>query len=248
MKKKLNKILRKLGAEIHGIGYIEKLKNESTHKNEWQKQMELLKGHAPVIFDVGANRGDTAKKYVELFKNTTIHAFEPFPETCTIFKQKHQANKNIILNQCALSSKIGSATLNVNNSVDTNSILQSKVLGATSDASCTTITTVEIETNTIDNYCKVNNILMIDILKIDVQGFEVEVLKGAIEMLQQQKIKLIYTESYFVQQYVDQPLFHQIAAMLYQYGFTLQDIYDPYYSLKNILWCDAMFINQKYFN
>ena len=247
MKNLINKYLKKIGAEIHGVGYIEKLKSESTQKNEWTKQKELLKDRCQTIFDVGANRGDTTMRYMELFNNPTIHAFEPFPETCSIFLENHKSHKKIILNQCALSSKIGTATLNVNNSVDTNSLLKSSNLGATSDVSCKTVAQIEIETNTLDNYCKQNRINQIDILKLDVQGFEIEVLKGAIEMLNLQKIKLIYTESYFVQQYVNQPLFHEIAAMLYQYNFTLQDIYDPYYSPTNVLWCDAMFINKSYF-
>jgi FkbM family methyltransferase len=248
MKNKLNKYFRKFGFELHGVGYIEKLKNSSVDKNEWNKKRELLGENVKTIFDVGANRGETALKYMNIFPVATIHAFEPFPETCVVFNENHKNHKNVILNQVALSSKVGKAVLNVNTSVDTNSLLQSGKLGATSDGSCKTVDQLEIKTNTLDNYCKQNNIQEIDILKIDVQGFEIEVLKGTLELLTAGKIKLIYTESYFVQQYINQPLFYEIAALLLQYDFVLQDIYDPYYSAKNILWCDAMFICKKHFN
>jgi FkbM family methyltransferase len=244
MKEKINKYLRKFGAEIHGIGYVQKLKNSDLKKNEWSKQKELLGGKANIIFDVGANRGNTVIEYLKIFPNSMIHSFEPFPDSCSIFFEKHKDNSNVILNKCALSNKIGKAILNINNSVDTNSLLDSKKIGATSDKSCHTVGQIKIETNTIDNYCNDYKIKTIDILKIDVQGHEVEVLNGAINMLKAGNIKLIYTECYFRQQYIDQPLFHDISKFLYDYNFVFQDIYDPYYSKNSMLWCDSIFINK----
>ena len=73
----LNKFLNKFGVEIHGIGFMEKLRNQSPDKNAWIKQRNLINNN-PVIFDVGANRGDTTSKYLKLFPNATIIAFEPF--------------------------------------------------------------------------------------------------------------------------------------------------------------------------
>ena len=243
MKNKINSYLRRFGIEIHGVGYIQKLKNSDLKKSEWSKQQELLKSKANVIFDVGANRGDTTLKYLNLFPKARIHSFEPFPESYEIFINRHKENLNVQLNKYALSSSIGKAILNINKSVDTNSLLESKKIGATSDKSCISIGQIEIETNTIDNYCAQNNIKEIDVLKIDVQGSEIEVLKGALEMLKKGSIKLIYTETYFEQQYVNQPLFHDISQLLYKHNFVLQDIYDPYFSKNNILWCDSIFVN-----
>ena len=243
MKNKINSYLRRFNVEIHGVGYIQKLKNSVIKKSEWSKQLELLKSKADVIFDVGANRGDITLKYLNLFPKAKIHSFEPFPKSYEIFINRHKKNTNVQLNKYALSSSIGRANLNINKSVDTNSLLESKNIGATSDKSCTSIGQLEIETNTIDNYCIQHNINEIDILKIDVQGSEIEVLKGALNMLKKGNIKLIYTETYFKQQYVNQPLFHDISQLLYNHNFVLQDIYDPYFSKKNILWSDAIFIN-----
>ena len=243
MKNVINKYLRKFGLEIHGVGYIQKLKSSDFKKSEWRKQQELLKNTADVIFDVGANRGDITLKYLTLFPNAKIHSFEPFPESYKIFISRHKDNLNVRLNKYALSSSIGKATLNVNTSVDTNSLLKSKKIGANSDKSCVSVGQIEIEINTIDNYCMQNNITIIDILKIDVQGSEIEVLKGALNMLKKGMIKLIYIETYFEQQYINQPLFHEISQLLYTHNFVLQDIYDPYFSKNNLLWCDSIFIN-----
>ena len=243
MKNTINKYLRRFGIEIHGVGYIQKLRNSDLKKSEWQKQKELLKGKANVIFDVGANRGNTTLKYLKLFPNAIIHSFEPFPDSYEVFINLHKDNLNVNLNKYALSNDIGSSILNVNKSVDTNSFLESKKIGANSDKSCVSVGQILIETNTIDNYCSKNNIKEIDILKIDVQGFEIEVLKGALDMLKNGSIKLIYIETYFKQQYVNQPLFHDISKLLYNHNFALQDIYDPYFSKNNIVWCDSIFVN-----
>lgn len=241
-KSTINKFINKFGLEIHGIGFMEKLRNLNPAKSAWLKQRNLVTTNNPVIFDVGANRGDTTSKYLELFPDAAIFAFEPFEPSYNIFKKIHKQNINVRLVPMGLSNEFGIAQLNVNKSIDTNSLLSSKKLGATSDYSCETIGTVNINLITIDDFCEKNRINEIDILKIDVQGSELNVLKGAKKMLSKNAIKLVYTESYFKQQYSEQPLFHEIASFLYEFGFTLQDIYDPYYNAESILWCDSIFI------
>ena len=243
MKNLINKYLNIFGVEIHGSGYIQKLMRSEYKKSEWKTQQKLLDKKASVIFDVGANRGNTVSKYLSLFPNVKIHAFEPFPDMCKIFLNRYKDNLNVCLNKYALSNNIGSANFYVNTSIDTSSLLKSKNIGASSDKNCFSVNEIVVNTNTIDNYCLENNISEIDILKIDVQGSELKVLKGALNMLTSSKIKLIYIETYFKQQYINQPLFHDISKLLYEYNFILQDIYDPYFSKKNILWCDAIFIN-----
>ena len=245
MKTFINKYLSKFGVAIHGVGYIKKLKSSDPKKNEWAIQKKILNNRVNVIFDVGANRGNTSLKYASLFPKAKIHAFEPFPDSCKKFVLNHKNNMNIKLNHYALSNKVGKASLNINKSVDTNSFLKSKKIGANSDKHCVSTGNMVVKTNTIDNYCKKNNIKEIDVLKIDVQGSELKVLEGAIGLLKNQKIKLIYTETYFKQQYINQPLFHDISKFLYNYNFNIQDVYDLYFSEENLLWCDSIFVNSK---
>ncbi len=99
MKNKINKFLRIFGSEIHGLGYLQKLKNGEFKKNEWSVVQQLLDGKVNVIFDVGAHRGNTAYDLVKVFPNSLIHSFEPFPESCEFFLKKHQENNNVRLNQ-----------------------------------------------------------------------------------------------------------------------------------------------------
>ena len=53
---------------------------------------------------------------------------------------------------------------------------------------------IDVQTQSIDNFCLENNINCIDLLKIDTEGSELNVLKGAENFLSENKIKVIYTE------------------------------------------------------
>ena len=80
MKKKLNRILRKFGAEIHGTGYLQSLQKAEFRKDSFFDSAGTLQGQKiNTIFDLGANRGDISARYRNEFPEATIYAFEPFP-------------------------------------------------------------------------------------------------------------------------------------------------------------------------
>lgn len=243
LKNKINSIFKKFGFEIHGLGYLKKISKNSLENDAFEVQREILKDReVKVIFDVGASRGDVTQTYANLFPKAEIFAFEPFPEAANAFKERFDKIPAIHLHNLAISDKSGIATFHVNKSVDTSSLLASQKLGASSDKSCETVTTVQVKTENIETICSELNIAHIDILKMDVQGSELAILKGAKNTLGHGKISIIYSEVYFKPQYVGQPLFYDIATFLKSYGYELQDLYDPYYNASQILWADALFV------
>ena len=81
----------------------------------------------------------------------------------------------------------------------------------------------------------------IDFLKIDVQGYELEVLKGSARSLLD--VAVIYIEVSFVELYKQQPLFFDIHAFLTKFGFKLFNLYELSSSTTGrLLWCDAVYI------
>jgi FkbM family methyltransferase len=237
MKNVINKLIRPFKVEIHGIGYLKKIKKSEFKENP----IDLLKKLFPkskIIFDVGANNGSMSKEFLLNFTNSHVFAFEPLVE----FQQLFQKEERITYNQLVLSDKIGQLEFNVNKSLDTSSILQSKKIGANSDEQCQTIEKRRVNSVTLDSYCKSNKINQIDILKIDTQGGELSILKGSVEMLTKGQIKCIFCETYFKEQYVDQPLFYEIGIFLQNFGYHLSDFSNPYYNENSLLWCDAIFI------
>lgn len=111
---------------------------------------------------------------------------------------------------------------------------------------------IEIETTTLDTYCQQEGINAIDFLQVDVQGADLDVLKGA-SLLLDRSVLAIQTEVEFSPLYTNQPLFADIDIYLRNKDFTLFDIdglsrytrsYSPICSPAHtgqLLWADAFY-------
>ncbi len=240
----VNKYCRKFGFEIHGTGYMQSVEKNTFKEDAFLKQHELSEGNCAVIFDVGANIGDTAISYHQLFPAAKIYAFEPFPASFTSLSDRVSGISKIRTFQNGIADRSGKMKFYVNHNTSTNSLLVPQKMGLSSDKQVANKNNIEVEVITIDNFCEANNIIAIDILKLDIQGGELAALKGAAKMLANKKINLIYTEAYFRQQYIDQPLLHEISTYLYQYGYCMQDMYNPIYGKGALAWCDVIFIKE----
>jgi FkbM family methyltransferase len=82
---------------------------------------------------------------------------------------------------------------------------------------------VEIETTTLDDFCADENIENIDFLQIDVQGADLDVLQGAVNLLSRSVLG-IQIEVEFSPLYKDQPLFRDVDKYLDKYNFSLFDL------------------------
>jgi FkbM family methyltransferase len=244
MKATLNKFLRKFGAEIHGTGYLQALAKNEFKKDVFSVKRDLLGENVKVIFDVGANRGDVAQIYSNTFPEANVYAFEPFPASFSTLQQRFSGNSRISCYQMAVAEDNQPRTFYVNKNVDTNSLLKPQNTGLSSDKQVENLTQIEVQSLTLDDFCASEKIEKVDILKMDIQGGEFSALRGAQNLLKEGKISLVYSEVYFIEQYEKQPLFHDISKLLFQYGYTLQDIYSPIYGQGNIAWADVVFVKK----
>lgn len=239
-KKNLKSILKKLGINVGALRLEEAFKD----------QLNLFKTVAPsVIFDVGANRGQTLAKYRTAFPHAHIYAFEPYKPVFEELNKNFGNEKQTTLEKVALSDKNGVATFHVNKCHYTNSLFESgqsdeyKNSGGHMD----TVEKLNVPTETIDNYSKKHGLEKIGILKMDIQGGELKALQGASDMLSGEKIDLIYTEVEFVKLYKNQPLFHDIGAFLEKFGYQIHNIYNL--SVNNsgqLTSADALFVSQNF--
>jgi FkbM family methyltransferase len=239
MKRIINNLLSPLNVELHGKGYIKKISKGEFRSDAFVIQKEILP-HPHTIFDVGSNRGTITAKYLSMYNDANIFAFDPIEH---FSKEYLKFGSKVKFHNLAFSDVKGMFEFNINQSVDTSSLLSSTKIGANSDDKCSTVNQIKISTTTIDAFCEENNLKNIDILKLDVQGSELAILKGAEKLLNTKRIKLIYTEAYFKQQYLSQPLFYEIGGYLKEQGYYLADIFNPYYNGRELLWCDAIFVN-----
>jgi FkbM family methyltransferase len=198
---------------------------------------------AAVIFDVGAHIGRTAKEYRSLFPRALIYAFEPSPETFKTLKAALPGDPLFRPQNIALSDAAGHLAFNINKSTASSSLLptagaSSSYWGPVGD----TLRTITVPASTISEFCADVGIDRIDILKLDVQGTELRVLKGALPMLSKGQIKAIYTEILVAPSYDGQPPLDEIFCLMRTSGYLLHDIQNLYYMGGPLCQFDALFL------
>jgi len=98
-----------------------------------------------------------------------------------------------------------------------------------------------IEVITLDEYCAANGVIRIDLLKIDTQGYDLEVLKGSTGLMSTKAIRLIYMEVTFSEMYEELPPLEQLYRLLGDHGFRLVAVYNFVVQDGVAGWCDALF-------
>jgi FkbM family methyltransferase len=220
-------------------------------KNLWYKDsyiilQNLIKTNNPVIFDVGGSDGSTVVDFKKIFPNAQILTFEPFPDAFANLNKLANAYLNVKAYNFALSDNENPATFYVNKSKATNSLFKPVATNSFIDDHAIPEAEIQIMQKKLDNVLSDNNISLIDILKIDVQGGELKVLKGAEEALIQNKIKFILAEIWFLEGYENQPLYHDIASYLAKFSFKPFGMYNIHYRKDgHFLWGDAIFYLKK---
>jgi len=134
---------------------------------------------AKVIVDVGANVGFFSMLCRELYPKASIYAFEPIPKTFSCLENNFKDDKNTEVFNLALSDNRGSGKMTFSE--------ENSAVSSLSDKG-----NVGVEITTLDYFLKDKKLDMVDILKIDTEGFENFVLKGAENTLK--KVKYIIME------------------------------------------------------
>lgn len=202
---------------------------------------KFLHNDHPLIFDVGANVGQSIEKFRSEFPRSTIHSFEPSPTTFEKLKKHAIGFKDVHLWNCALGSSSGQMTFFENTCSDMSSFLPPDKY---SWGTIKQETLVEV--NTVDKFCQEMDIQRIDILKADTQGFELEVFKGAEHSIGTKKIGLIYFEFTFSGMYKNSPSFAEVYNFLESRDFLLVSFYKFHYQNEFVLWTDVLFVHKSY--
>ena len=198
----------------------------------------------PIIFDVGANSGQSIKRFLTIFPKARIDSFEPIKSYCDIIQKKY-INKNIFINNLGLGQKNSKKKFYISNYDPCSSFLKNNLHKLDKNFKYfKTKEIININLTTIDNYLRSNNINRIDILKIDTQGTELEVLKGATFALKKKIIKFIELEIIIKAHYKNQNNFYKIDKILSDNKFRLYNLHEFNYE-KNfmITQFDALYIN-----
>jgi FkbM family methyltransferase len=152
---------------------------------------KYLKAHSNII-DCGAHDGrDSIRLQKQL--NATIFSFEPVPRLFEILKKNTEINKRIIPYNIALSDEIGYSKFYVSSGeTDASSSLLKPSAHLQDHPSVIFEEVIQVKTDTLDVWAKTNKIERIDMLWLDMQGFEMQMLKASPNILS--TVKVIHTE------------------------------------------------------
>ena len=168
----------------------------------------LLKLDIKIAFDIGAHEGETLEYFQKIKSINKIYSFEPQIKIYKKLYEKFNSNNKIILNNLALSNNIEDKVFFINALSSTSSFslldetsLWLKIKNMILNEKDSIKESISLKTSTIDHYVNEHNIDKIDLLKIDTEGHELEVLKGALKTIKEHKVKFILIELHFSKMY-----------------------------------------------
>ena len=168
------------------------------------------------VVDVGANVGQFSLFASHRWPAATIHAFEPIPDQAARFSAVH--GNRVTLHRCALGESPTLLPIHIASRKDSSSLLP---LGQRQKAmfNMDEVGQIEVPVERLDAVLEPADLPQPSLLKIDVQGFEYEVLRGAGKLLRH--FSHIYVEVSFTELYEGQRLYADIKALLLDSGLTL---------------------------
>lgn len=191
----------------------------------------LLKGSKLIILDVGANDGWFAKIVFRFWPKAKIISFEPLksmhPFLELLKEQKGtytyekiglgEENKKFMINE------FGTSGLSSFKEIHSSYAYDAQFFNQQVNKS------YEVDVLTLDDYVFDRQIEGEFCLKVDTQGFEMEVLRGAQKLFESKRIKVVIIELMTIEKYQGATLYHEIICYLEIRGFRLVDIHNSYY-------------------
>jgi len=193
-----------------------------------------------VIFDVGANVGQSIDLFSRLFPESSIYAFEPAADCFALLKGKY-TNEKVRLSQLALSSSDGSREFFYYQRSVLNSLLPLDTDPANPFADVKMIDQTVVTTRAVDSVMREAGVSQIDLLKIDTQGWDYEVLLGARGALADGKVAAVMVELNFIPMYRGQRFGETICSYLREQNLHLIDFYEKVRQGCHLAWCTALF-------
>ncbi len=235
MKRLLKRTLRSLGFEIrrgspHGLtGYDLAI-----------DLREVIKRESPFCFDIGANEGQTIRFLQSVFETPTIHAFEPASKTFESLVS-NDFGPLVHFHRLACGARCEEAKLyNYPRSV-LNSLLEIERHEDNRFREESLQSVELVQSVTLDSFVAHHAIHRIDLLKIDTQGYDLQVLQGTTCSLESRRIGSVLIELNNVPMYKDQGAFWEIHRFLATHNLFLVDYYEKVRQGYTLAWCSGLF-------
>lgn len=196
---------------------------------------------ALLVVDVGANRGQFLIDVRDALPETRVVAFEPLPGEFAVLDSIHGRNPQSDLRMVAVGEHVGEVAMHVSRSADSSSVLeitseQSRYFPGTEP-----VGVITVQMSTLDEQLMHEEIPSRSILKIDVQGGELDVLRGGDSVLR--RFGYVLVEVSFVELYAAQPLAGEVIQFLSERGFILDRVLSLSFARNAPVQADVLFRN-----
>ncbi len=207
----------------------------------------VLGSDLATIIDIGANRGQFALAAKKWAPKALVIAFEPLTAAAHKFRQVFRGTSGIIFHQAAIGPQSCSTTIHVSAADDSSSLLSFLPMLEQLFPGTREIRTERVKLGPLSDFVRPEELVHPAMLKMDVQGYELEALRGCENLLG--RFSYIYAECSFVALYSGQALADDIIAWLRERGWCLKGIYNMTYDGKGrSIQADFLFENPCFTN
>lgn len=184
---KINNLLLKVCLRTRGYNNF---KNNKESGESFFISKILAPTNPKIIFDIGANVGNYSKELLQK-TNAKIYSFEPLPTEYELLKKLSVYGDRFVAENKGVGAENKTLTLHFDPAKPSHASFSEDVKKVSYVKNKMNI---DVQVVTLDNYCAEKSITAIDFIKIDVEGFEPEVFKGASEVFKKIQPKFIQIE------------------------------------------------------
>ena len=216
------------GYSVHSVYGLDTISSPPANE-EVVRRLRAILPENPIIVEAGTYDGQDTMELSRLLPKAKIYTLEPVPELFNKSVKRLESFSNIRIYNYALSDRTGVANMYLSEQKGTEGIvsMSSSLLAPKEhlDYSPDTLfkNIIEVQTTTIDDWAEKNSIAAIDVLKLDIQGNELNVLMASPKTMS--TVKAILTEGEFVEAYEGQYLFEDIKTWMEDQGFELDTLF-----------------------
>jgi FkbM family methyltransferase len=191
------------------------------------------------VFDVGANRGQFSLLCKLERPSLSIWAYEPLSSEALVYRSVLSNYSHVQLYEYALGSEFSATRMHISGRADSSSLLPIGSLQRNWYPATAEVGTADVRVVPLDSLPEHWSEATRGLLKIDVQGYELNVLKGARKALKH--MAYIYVECSEVELYAGQALRPEVQAFLEENGFRLERRHNEQWHKGQLVQADYLF-------
>lgn len=181
---------------------------------------------APIVaIDVGAHTGRMAARIRKVFTNARVYAFEPASGPGSVLRERAERDPGIVPVPIALGSASGESTIYETSNPHYSSLLRPAASAVHDTAGAAAVVDrSRVQVSRLDDWAARTGVERVDLMKLDVQGYELEVLRGAGRLLD--SVRAVYAEAHLTPAYEGAASYSEIDLYLRRHGLTVHQVHE----------------------